>query len=79
LLALSRAKRSSWIGHLMFWGINLGLLVFVIGLIVDTVELKRIGAPVMGIVLLISLGILALGAWRTSDERLVENADGING
>jgi hypothetical protein len=46
LLALSRAERSSWIGHLMFWGVNLGLLVFVIGLIVDTPELKRIGAPV---------------------------------
>ena len=54
----------------MFWGVNLGLLVFVIGLIVDTAELKRIGAPVMGIVLLLSLAILAIGAWRASDEQL---------
>lgn len=78
LLALSQAQRSSWIGHLMFWGVNLGLLVFVIGLIVDTAELKRIGAPVMGIVLLISLGILALGAWRASDEQLGDAAAGVS-
>ena len=40
----------------MFWGVNLGLLVFVIGLILDSAEIKRIGAPVMGIALLFSLG-----------------------
>lgn len=58
--AAGRAGRS-WIGHVVFWGINLGLVVFVIGLIVDTAELKRIGAPVMGITLLVALAILA---WR---------------
>jgi hypothetical protein len=62
MLVLTRAQRSSWIGHLIFWGVNLGLLVFVIGLIVDTAELKRIGAPVMGVVLLLALAILAYRA-----------------
>ncbi len=74
LVALSRAERGSWIGHLMFWGVNLGLIVFVAGLIADSPELKRIGAPVMGIVLLISLAILALRLWQASDERLNEAA-----
>ncbi len=74
LVALSAAERRSWIGHLVFWGINLGLLVFVIGLIVDTAELKRIGAPIMGIVLLVALGILAARAWRASDEQLSDAA-----
>jgi len=78
LVALSRAERSSWIGHLMFWGVNLGLLVFVIGLIVDTAELKRIGAPVMGIVLLISIGILAARALRASDEQLSDAAAAVS-
>jgi len=78
LVALSRAERSSWIGHLMFWGVNLGLLVFVVGLIVDTAELKRIGAPVMGIVLLISLGILAAQALRASDEQLSDAAAAVS-
>jgi hypothetical protein len=74
LIALSRAERSGWIGQLMFWGLNLGLLVFVIGLIVDTAELKRIGAPLMGIVLLASLALLALRLYQVSDEQLGEVA-----
>jgi cell shape-determining protein MreD len=48
----------------VFWGVNLGLAVFVIGLIVDTAEIKRIGAPIMGTTLLIALAILAYTALR---------------
>jgi putative effector of murein hydrolase LrgA (UPF0299 family) len=70
IVALSQAQRGSWIGHLIFWGVNLGLLVFVIGLIVDTSEVKRIGAPVMGITLLFALAILAYNAIRASDDQL---------
>jgi hypothetical protein len=62
LLVLNEATRRSWMGHLIFWGVNLGLLVFVIGLIVDTSEIKRIGAPVMGVTLLGALAILAMRA-----------------
>jgi hypothetical protein len=46
----------------IFWGVNLGLLVFVVGLIVNTAEIKRIGAPVMGLTLYVALAILA---WRS--------------
>ena len=66
LLVLDEAARRSWIGHLIFWGVNLGLLVFVIGLIVDTAEIKRIGAPVMGVTLLFALAILARRAASTT-------------
>jgi hypothetical protein len=62
VLVLSREARASWIGHVVFWGVNLGLLVFVIGLIVDTPEIKRIGAPVMGLTLYAALAILAVRA-----------------
>jgi hypothetical protein len=62
VLVLDAAARRSWIGHLIFWGVNLGLLVFVAGLIVDTSEIKRIGAPVMGVTLLVALAILAMRA-----------------
>jgi len=51
------------VSHVIFWGVNLGLVVFVIGLILDTAEIKRIGAPVMGITLLVALAILASRAW----------------
>jgi hypothetical protein len=54
--------RRAWIGQVTFWGVNLGLAVFVLGLIVDTAELKRIGAPVMGITLLVALAIVATRA-----------------
>lgn len=61
LLVLGRA--AGVVRHVIFWGVNLGLVVFVIGLILDTAEIKRIGAPVMGITLLVALAILASRAW----------------
>jgi len=66
-LLLRAEVRRSWIGQVMFWGVNLGLMVFVIGLILDSPEIKRIGAPVMGIALLFSLAVLA---WTTLREPL---------
>jgi hypothetical protein len=66
VLVTDEAARRSWVGHLVFWGVNVGLLVFVIGLILDTAVIKRIGAPVMGATLLFALAILAMRAWSAS-------------
>ena len=71
---LARATVAGWARHLVFWGINLGLAVFVIGLIVDTAELKRIGAPVMGVTLLATLAILAWAATRGDAEVVPDTA-----
>ena len=59
LLALSidRADRWPWVDQLVFLGVNGGLLVFVAGLILDSAEVKRIGAPVMGVALLFALAV----------------------
>jgi hypothetical protein len=62
VLVLSPETQRSWVGHVIFWGVNAGLLVFVVGLIVDTPEVKRIGAPVMGVTLYVALAILAVRA-----------------
>jgi hypothetical protein len=62
---------AAWVSHLVFWGVNLGLVVFVIGLLLDSPEIKRIGAPVMGVTLLVALGFLA---WRAWSERLETEA-----
>lgn len=62
---------AAWVSHVVFWGVNLGLVVFVIGLILDSPEIKRIGAPVMGVTLLVALGFLA---WRAWSERLETEA-----
>jgi hypothetical protein len=48
----------------------------VVGLILDTPEIKRIGAPVMGIALLVTLGILAWRAISTLDATGIEDAAG---
>jgi hypothetical protein len=63
-IVLRAEVRRSWVGQLIFWGVNVGLLIFVIGLTVNTAALKQIGAPLMGIALLASLGILAWTAFR---------------
>jgi hypothetical protein len=64
VLLLRANERRGLIGQVVFWGVNLGLLVFAIGLVLNTAEIKRIGAPVMGITLLLALGILAYTALR---------------
>lgn len=78
VLVLDVAARRSWMGHVIFWGVNLGLLVFVAGLIIDTAEIKRIGAPVMGVTLLVALAILAMRAVSASlasaESELAESA-----
>jgi hypothetical protein len=74
-ILLLRSQTRSWIGQVIFWGVNLGLLVFVIGLIVNTAEIKRIGAPVMGTTLLIALAILAYTAMREPLETSEANLD----
>ena len=62
-LLFLRDRAPAWVAHLIFWGINIGLAVFVVGLIVDASEIKRIGAPLMGVTLLIALAVLAARAW----------------
>lgn len=51
------------VGSLVFFGVNLGLLVFLAGLVTDTAILKQIGAPVMGVALLAGLSIVAPRVW----------------
>ena len=73
LLAALALRGDTLIRHVIFWGVNLGLLVFVVGLIADTADLKRIGAPVMGLVLLFALAVLALRSWSEPlDEAALE-------
>jgi hypothetical protein len=74
-LLMRSSDRRGWIGQLIFWGVNGGLIVFVIGLIVNTAEIKRIGAPVMGVTLLIALAVLAYSALTEDLESSEANLD----
>jgi hypothetical protein len=62
LTALLGARAgSAALRQLVFWGMNLGLVVFAAGLITDTAIAKQVGAPVMGASLLVGLALFAIG------------------
>jgi predicted membrane protein len=54
---LSRSRRAfwSWADHVLFWGMNVGLVGFVVGLIRQEAILKQIFAPIMGTSILLAL------------------------
>ena len=60
-LSLSADRSSSGPAlQLAFWGQNIGLVVFMAGLLTETPLLKQVGAPVMGLSILLALGMLSL-------------------
>ncbi len=65
---LAGAAGGAAVRQVVFWGMNLGLLVFVIGLVTSIEALKMIGAPVMGVSLLIGLAVFATGLVATRRE-----------
>jgi hypothetical protein len=68
LIGLLGARAASPIlRQVALWGMNAGLLVFVIGLVSGTQVLKQVGAPTMGVCLLLGIAIYgaALFAART--------------
>jgi hypothetical protein len=73
-LLFLRGRAPAWVTQVIFWGINLGLAVFVIGLIADTAEIKRIGAPLMGATLLLALALLSARTWGSTPAELDEGA-----
>lgn len=58
-LAADRRSMAPWAEQVAFWGTNVGLVLFLIGLATNTTILKQIGAPVMGVSLLVGLALLA--------------------
>ncbi len=53
----SRAKRSflPWVDHVLFWGMNVGLVGFVVGLILQEAVIKQIFTPIMGTSILLTM------------------------
>ena len=74
LLVATMAGRSiwSWADQLVFWGVNVGLIGFVVGLVADAPVLKRISTPVMGVAIL--LGLLTAAMRFTSLGREAKTA-----
>ena len=62
LAAILGTRAGSWpVRAIVQWGMNLGLIVFVIGLVSNTQVLKQIGAPTMGVCLLLGLAVYGFG------------------
>jgi hypothetical protein len=70
LLELSERRRDRWpwADQLIFWGVNVGLAIFLVGLVGDLVVLKRIGAPIMGVSLLLAIATFAQRLWASRGE-----------
>jgi hypothetical protein len=68
VLTTDRSDRWPWAAQVVFWGMNLGLLVFIVGLVGGIVPAKQIGAPIMGVSLLLGLAVAA-DRLRSSDLR----------
>jgi hypothetical protein len=58
-VTVSRRRLAAWSDQFVYWGLNAGLLVFIIGLIAQATLLVRIGAPVMGAAILVGLAVMA--------------------
>jgi hypothetical protein len=67
-------RRAAWIDQVVFFGVNLGLIVFVVGLIAGVAEIKRVGAPVMGVAILLGLAVRAMDLWADRDPALPAGA-----
>lgn len=59
-VAASRREVWAWADQVVFWAINLGVTGFVIGLLADTAEIKRIATPIMGAGILLGLLVVAM-------------------
>ncbi len=59
--------------QVVFWGTNLGLVVFATGLLADVTALKRVSTPVMGAAILVGLAVYSV---RFAAERLASPAPG---
>lgn len=55
ILTSGRAHLLSWCDHVAFWGINSGLIGFVIGMMFQSQVLKRVSTPIMGTSILLAL------------------------
>jgi hypothetical protein len=67
-LTMSSGSRSRTADQIAFWGVNVGLLIFLVGLVLNEVALKRIGAPLMGVSLLFALAMVAARLWQGRRE-----------
>lgn len=63
-----------WADHLVFWGMNVGLVGFVAGLAFESTIVKEAFSPIMGLSILVGLAVYVVRLWRTEPLAAVEGA-----
>ena len=61
-----RGGTTGMVGQVGFWVMNLGLVVFLLGLLQDSDSLIRVGAPVMGVGILLVIWVAGRRLWGSS-------------
>ncbi len=71
VLVVTAARKEvwAWADGLVFWGMNVGLTTFIVGLVAEEAAIKRIGTPVMGAAIL--LGLLTAAVRMRAEARVV--------
>jgi hypothetical protein len=59
VLTGDRVGRRAGLDTAAYWGMNVGLVIFLVGLVANVAIVKEIGAPLMGISLLLALALAA--------------------
>ncbi len=58
MIALTlRTPRAAWVDHAVFWGTNIGIAGFVVGLLSDQTHLIRTFTPVLGAAILLAIAV----------------------
>jgi hypothetical protein len=65
-LSGDRAAVWSWAGQAVFWILNIGLVLFAVGLVAESAEVKRIGAPIMGVGALLGVATIYARLWSSN-------------
>jgi predicted membrane protein len=68
LAAFQTRKVWAWADHVLFWGMNIGLVGFVVGLITQEAVLKRIFSPIMGVSILLGIAAYSLRLYYLTRE-----------
>jgi hypothetical protein len=61
--AESAGRINKTLAHVVFGGVNVGLVGFLFGLILDAAILKEVFTPIMGVSLLVAIGAFSLQLW----------------
>lgn len=61
LLAVgTESSRGRMVAQFTFWGVNIGLVGFLVGLITETALLKQIFTPIMGVSILVAIAVFVM-------------------